>query len=163
MLMAQYTDKGANQIEPLTARSHLTLRHPLVQIEDYDEGNIRLGTITTEFLTYGTNIRHHSFVKFNQLDLSHLESIRYRIQAAGAGGNIEVRLDRMDGPLVSTLAIPAAVAGDTKKGWQEVTAPLQATNGKHDLFFVFTNAKETQRNLFNLDWLYFSNGLVYSP
>jgi cytochrome c len=156
LLMAQYTDKGANQIEPLSARSYLALRHPLVEIEDYDDGNIRLGTITTEFLTYGTNIRHNSFVKFNQLDLSHLESVRYRLQP-GVGGNIEVRLDRMDGPLVSTLAIPAAPAGDPKKGWKEVSAPLKPTSGKHDVFFVFTNAKETERNLFNIDWLFFSN------
>jgi cytochrome c len=156
LLMAQYTDQGANQIEPLSARSYLTLRHPLVQIEDFDEGNIRLGTITTEFLTYGTGIRHGSFVRFNQLDLTHLESIRYRV-LPGTGGRIEMRLDRVDGPLVSSLAIGAEPAADPKKGWKEMTAPLQSTKGKHDVFLVFVNEKELQRNLFGLDWLYFSN------
>jgi cytochrome c len=156
LLMAQYTDKGANQIEPLSARSYLTLRHPLVQIEDFDEGNIRLGTITTEFLTYGTGIRHRSYVRFNQLDLTHLESVRYRV-LPGAGGRIEMRLDGVDGPLVSSLSVGAEPAADPKKGWKEMTAPLQSTKGRHDVFLVFVNEKELQRNLFGLDWLYFSN------
>jgi cytochrome c len=155
LLMAQYTDKGANQIEPLTARSYLTLRHPLVQIEDFDQGTIRLGTVTTEFLTYGTGIRHGSFVKFNQLDLTQLGSVRYRVMPA-TGGRIEVRLDQVDGPLVSTLAIGTGPGTDVKNGWQEMAAPLQSTTGKHDVFLVFVNEKEAQRNLFNLDWLYFS-------
>ncbi|MGV3502165.1 MAG: PQQ-dependent sugar dehydrogenase [Adhaeribacter sp.] len=155
LLMAHYTDKGANQIEPLAARSYLTLRNPLVQIEDFDEGNIRLGTITTEALTYGTNVRHRSYVRFNQVDLSHLESVRYRVLPA-AGGQIEMRLGRPDGPLISTLAIGSGTTTDLKKDWKEMSAPLQPTRGKHDLFLVFTNEKETQRNLFMIDWMYFT-------
>ena len=155
LLMAHYTDKGANQVEPLAARSYLTLRNPLVQIEDFDEGNIRLGTITTEALTYGTNVRHRSYVRFNQVDLSHLESVRYRVLPA-AGGQIEMRLDAVDGPLVSTLAVGPGATADMKKDWKEMSAPLQPTRGKHDVFLVFSNEKEQQRNLFYIDWLYFT-------
>ena len=157
LLVAQYTDKGANQMDPLSGRSHLVLRNPLVQIEDHDEGNVHLGTITTEFLTFASGIRHGSFVKFNQLDLSHIAEIRYRLQQNGAGGNIEVRLNSQDGPLISSLSIAAGREEDLKKGWKEVSAPLKETKGVHDVFFVFTNKKVPEAPLFNIDWLYFSH------
>jgi cytochrome c len=125
-----------------------------VQIEDFDEGNVRLGTITTEFLTYATNIRHISFVMFKQLDLAQIKNLKYRVQTSGIGGNIEVRLGQPDGKLVSTVAIPA---GKTKE-WQEITAPLSGPEkGLHTLYFIFTNPEGQQQNLFNLDWIYFDN------
>jgi cytochrome c len=158
LLVASYTDQGANQIEPLYTRDHLTLRNPLVQIEDFDEGNVRLGTVTTVFMTYATGIRPGSFVRFNQLDLTGVKELRYRVQAQGQGGNIEVRLGSADGPLVSTVAIPAGSVADPKDGWKGVAAPLKETQGQHDLYFVFANPAGEQKNLFNLDWVYFSNG-----
>lgn len=156
LLMASYTDQGAHGIEPLTARTHLTLRHPLVQIEDYDEGNVRMGTITTEFLTFATGITHGKFVKFNQLDMSHVKRVRYRVQSQGIGGNIEVRLDKPDGQLISTVKVPAGKVDNLKNGWKEITAPLQEeVTGIHDIYFVFTNTQGQQQYLFNLDWVFF--------
>jgi cytochrome c len=158
LLMASYTDKGANQIEPLSARAYIALRSPLVQIEDYDEGNVRLGTITTEFLTFATGIHHQSFVKFDQLDLSHVKHLKYRLQSQGIGGNIEVRLDAKDGKLIGTLKVPAGKVENLKDGWKEVMAPLKENvTGMHDVYFVFIHPQARQKNLFNMDWLYFSN------
>ncbi|WP_237586769.1 PQQ-dependent sugar dehydrogenase [Pontibacter russatus] len=156
LLTASYTDKGANGIEPLSTRSHISLRHPLVQLEDYDSGDVALGTVTTEFLTYGS-ARHGNYAKFSQLDLTHLKRIKYRVQQQGASGQIEVRLDSLNGPLVSTVPIPAGKAADAKKEWTEVTAPLKETKGKHDVFLVFTNKQAPQATLFHIDWLYFLN------
>lgn len=155
LLLANYTDKGANGIEPLSARGHITLRNPLVQLEDYDSGDVTLGTVTTEFLTYAS-AKHGNSVKFNQLDLTHLKRIKYRVQKQGAGGHIEVRLNSVDGPLVSSLPIPAGKAADAKKEWAEVVAPLKETKGKHDVFLIFSNKQAPQANLFHIDWLYFS-------
>jgi cytochrome c len=158
LLMADYTDKGANGIEPLSARKYVALRNPLVQIEDFDEGNVRLGTMTTLFMTYATGIRHGSYVKFNQLDLTHISGLKYRLQGHGAGGNIEVHLDKPDGPLISTVAIASGKVDDPKTGWKEVTAPVkEKVIGIHDVYFVFTNSGEQKQSLFNLDWIYFAN------
>jgi cytochrome c len=139
LLVASYTDKGANQVEPLYTRDHLTLRNPLVQIEDFDEGNVRLGTVTTLFMTYATSIRPGSFVRFNQLDLTGVKALRYRVQSQGQGGTIELRLGSREGPLVSTVAIPAGSVANPKDGWKEVVAPLKQNGGVHDLYFVFTH------------------------
>jgi cytochrome c len=159
LLMASYTDKGANGIEPLDARAHIALRNPLVQVEDFDEGNVRLGTITTEFLTFATGIHHKSFVKFEQIDLSHVKQFRYRLQSHGVGGSIEVRLGAVEGNLISTLQVPAGKSENLKSGWKEVNTRLtEEVSGIHDVYFVFTNPRSRKQNLFNVDWIYFGNG-----
>lgn len=158
LLMASYTDKGANGIEPLHAQEYIALRNPLVQIEDFDEGNVRLGTITTEFLTYATAIYDGYFVRFNDLDLSHVKTLAYRIQQRGIGGNIEVRLNSREGRLVSTLHIPAGKNQSQQQGWKEFRTKLnEDVNGIHDVYFVFTGSEGGKKNLFNIDWIYFAS------
>ena len=154
LLLASYTDKGANGIEPLYTQNHIALRNPLIQIEDFDEGDVRLGTVTTEFLTFATGIRNGSFVKFNDLDLTHVTQIKYRVLEQGTGGNIEVRLDSREGKLIGTLNIPAGKVQDVKTGWKEVRGKLsEKVSGKHDVYFVFANEKAEKGNLFNVDWM----------
>lgn len=154
LLNAGYTDRGGNGIEPIHSRDYIALRNPLVQAEDFDEGNVRLGTITTVFLTYATSIGHNSFIRFNKIDLSHVKQLKYRVQPQ-VGGKIELRLGRMNGPIVSTLNIPSKPSGG-QTSWKEYFANLNETNGVQDLYFVFTNA-EGKKGLFDLDWIYFSN------
>lgn len=154
LLNASYTDQGANGIESIQSRDYIALRNPLVQAEDFDEGNVRLGTITTVFLTYATGIGHNSFIRFNKIDLSHVRQLKYRIQAQ-SGGKVELRLGRMDGPLVSSLNIPPKPSG-VPASWKEYITGLNETAGVHDLYFVFTDT-EGKKGLFGLDWIYFSN------
>jgi cytochrome c len=154
LLVAEYTDKGTNGIEPLSAQSHIALRHPLMQVEDYDGGNISLRTVTTEFLTYA-RISNGHLLKFDALDLTDVGAIKYRIQKQGVGGKIEVRIDRIDGPVIGTLQVPAGRSANIKD-WIELQSPIKPTRGKHDLFFLFINQKARQP-LFNLDWVYFSH------
>jgi cytochrome c len=130
----------------------------LIQIEDYDEGNVRMGTITTVFLTFATGIHQNSFVKFNDVDLTHVKQLRYRVQSQGIGGSIEVRLDKMDGPVISTLKIPAGRVDDLKNGWKDMNSKLSApVSGNHDVYFVFTHPEGKRGNLFHVDWIYFGN------
>lgn len=158
VLLAGYTDKGANGIEPLTTRKHLVLRHPQMQMEDNDQGNVGvvIATENTGFISYISNIRHNSYVMFRQLDLTQVDQIRYRLQAHGAGGRIELHLDSLRGPVVSTLTVPAGSVQDLKIGWQDAVAPVQLTKGLHDLYFVFTNPEAQRKALFHIDWVYFN-------
>lgn len=155
LLNASYTDQGANGIEPLQSRDYITLRNPFVQAEDFDEGNVRIATITTAFYAYARGINHNSYIRFNKIDLTHVKQLKYRIQPQ-TGGKIEVRSDKADGPLISSVSIPAGTAADPA-AWEEITAPLNETRGIHDLYFVFTDPAEKKKNLFNVDWIYFSD------
>lgn len=156
LLNATYRDLGANGIEPLDGRAHISLRNPFVQADDFDEGNVRIATITTEFMAYVTGLVNQSYINFKDIDLSGVKRLKYRVQLSGTGGNIELRLDRKDGPVISTVAVPAGNAVDVKEGWKEIEAEVSATRGKHNLYFVFV-APGTNQNIFNLDWIYFSN------
>jgi cytochrome c len=154
LLNASYIDQGANGIDPLPGRSHITLRNPFVQAEDFDEGNVRVATVTSiELYAYVSGINHNSYMMFRQIDLSKIKQLKYRIQAQ-SGGKIQIHLGKADGPVISTLNVPAS-SGTAK--WVEMPAPVEATAGIHDLYFVFTDPAGNKSNLFNIDWVYFSN------
>ncbi len=154
LLNASYTDRGANGIESIQSRDYITLRNPFVQAEDFDEGNVRLGTITTEFLTYASSINHNSFIRFNSIDLSNVKQLKYRVRAQ-SGGLIEVRFGNKNGPLLSSIKIPGRVEGAQAR-WVEIKADLKETKGLQNIYFVFID-EEGKKNLFDIDWIYFSN------
>lgn len=154
LIMAEYKDNGANNIEPLTGKQFYILRNPLVQIEDFDSGNLRIGTITTAFISYART-KHKGYTKFNRLDLAHVSKLKYRIQSNGPGGMIELHLDSISGPLVSSVTIPPGEVKNLKTNWKDIIAPVKKMPGIHDLYFVFVNPAEPQKNLFNIDWIYF--------
>jgi len=158
VLLANYQDKGANGIEPLSARAQLVLRHPKIEVEDFDGGNVWvvIATEMTGFISYARNIYANRFVKFNQLDLTHIKSITFRLLEMGVGGTIEVRLDQPDGPRVGLLEVPAGKSTDFTTGWKDAVASLKPTTGVHDVYFVFKNPTHERRELFFVDWLYFN-------
>ncbi|SKA34039.1 cytochrome c [Chitinophaga eiseniae] len=158
LLMATYTDKGANNIEPITGREYIMLKNPRVQAEDFDEGNVSLITITTANLAY-TAVRNNSYMRFNRLYMDGVKSLQFNVQEQGIGGVLEIRLDKQDGPLAGQVAIKAgnAAAAGRTAGWKTVTAAVQPVTGQHDLYFVFKSADGKDGYLFNIDWIHFSN------
>ncbi|NLU92097.1 PQQ-dependent sugar dehydrogenase [Chitinophaga sp. Ak27] len=156
LLMATYTDKGANGIAPITTRDHIMLRDPLLQIEDADEAKVFLTTQTTLALSYGLPY-HNNFVRFNHLYLDGIQSVQYNIQEQGMGGVIEMRLDKPDGALISQLTIAPGKAPDAKTGWKVVAAPVKPVTGLHDIYCLFKSTDGKEGHLFNIDWLKFSN------
>jgi len=157
LLSARYTDGGANGIEPLTGHDHVMLRNPLVQAEDFDEGNVRIATVTTAFMSYVYDIRDGRYLLFRDIDLTQVRRIGYRAQASGVGGTIELRLDATDGPVVSRVEIPAGNFSGAENGWKEISAAVSGGEGVHDLYVVFANKEATDKALFSLDWLKFYN------
>ena len=152
MLNATYRDRGANGIDELQSRDYILLKNPLVQVEEFDEGNLRIGTITTQALSYALGIVDGKYMIFNAIDLSHVKNLTYRIQPNGAGGTIELRTGSMDGEVLSSLQIPAASGDISKIGWKEFSAPLKDSQGQQDLYFVF---KGGDQGFFNMDWIRF--------
>ncbi|GAB3169393.1 PQQ-dependent sugar dehydrogenase [Telluribacter humicola] len=158
VLMANYEDKGANGIEPLTARTHMVLRNSKVEFEDYEGGNVGvvIATEMTGFISYIRRVTPGRYVSFNKIDLTHIKSITYRLLEEGTGGTLEVRLGKVDGPLVSTLTVPAGKAPDYTKGWKDIVAPVKPTQGVHDLYYVFRNESGGEKEMFFLDWMQFN-------
>ncbi len=68
------------------------------------------------------------------------------VASATDGGNLEIHLDSVTGPLVGTCAVSGTGGGQT---WVTTTCEVDGAAGVHDLFFVFTGDGE---NLLNFDW-----------
>ena len=152
VLMAEYTDKGGpGSIAPITTRVFNLWQSRKVEAELFDEGNVNIATITTLNLSYIRNVKNRSFIHFEDIDLTGISSLRYRIRSNGAGGQIRMHLDGIEGPCISEIAINA---GQDDK-WEELSASVKDTKGVHDLYFVFTNKEANQSELFQVDWISF--------
>lgn len=155
LLSARYTDRGGSGMPPLTGQDHILLRYPLLQAEDFDEGTVQIATITTAFLSYVYGIYDGGYVCFKGIDLTHVRRIGCRVQPAGGGGVIELRLGSPTGPMISQVMVPAGTFKEIKDGWQEIVAPVSGDGGVHDLYFVFSGPAD--RGLYHLDWIKFYN------
>ncbi|WP_285544446.1 PQQ-dependent sugar dehydrogenase [Dyadobacter frigoris] len=156
VLLGSYIDKGANGIEPLQASDQIVLRSPVIQMEDYDEGNVgvTIATQNTGFVSYISNITNGKFVRFNQIDLNGIGQIDFRVQREGQGGTIEVRLDDPQGPVVGSVEVEAGKVKDPKSEWEQRIAILSPEKGMHDLYIVFKNPT-SQWGLFHVDLMKF--------
>jgi cytochrome c len=158
VLFASYSDKGANGIGPLKTASHIVLRNPLIQMEDYQEGNVGvvIATQNTGFVSYIANITDGKYTRFGDIDLNHIKQIRLRVQQSGAGGAIELRQGAKDGPIIGKVEIAGGRVADPKTDWIEVLLPVTGAKGMQDIFLVFKNEK-MKGPLFFIDWMYFEN------
>jgi len=66
---------------------------------------------------------------------SFIASVAGQSKSGSKGGGIELRLDRVDGPLVGTLPVE-----DSGGQWKTETIPVSGVTGTRDLFFVFRDS-----------------------
>jgi cytochrome c len=156
VLQATYTDAGNKEIEPLTTNRHVVLRSPQIEMEDYSEGNVGIviATLNTGYYSYISNIRNGKYARYDDIDLSHIKSVRLNIQEHGAGGTISVRTGSKDGPEIGSLKVAGGTLADLKTGWKEMEINLKPTSGNHPVYFVFLNP-ESNKTLFHIDKMYF--------
>lgn len=65
------------------------------------------------------------------------------------GGKIEVRVDKLDGPVIATINVDSSREAGY---WKSFSAPVDDVNGVHDVYFIFKGDKD----LFNFDWWKFN-------
>jgi cytochrome c len=163
---ATYTDDGGTgSAGPLTGRAIEQLQPKRKQAE-YHTGTGRVpGGVgggdpgvgreaTTDPAGGGQNIGFIEDGDWWSLDpasLTGIESIRFRVASAAAGGRIEIRADAADGPLVGTVDVPGTGGWQT---WADVTAPVTGTNAG-SLYFVARDPAAGNGSLFNVNWMDF--------
>lgn len=81
-------------------------------------------------------------------------SFQARVSSATSGGNIEVRLDSITGPLVGTCPVAGTGGWQT---WTDVKCNVSGVSGKHDLYLKFTGGSGY---LFNINWFTFGTGSI---
>jgi len=128
-LVATYTDEGAEGAEPLTGTDVVTLRRAKVLTihTDAAAGFPRFGN------RYSPG-KHKAHFLLKNIDLTGITGFTYEYASNGVSGEIEVRLDSYQGPVISRTAYTST------GGWNKyvpLTGRLdQPLTGKHDLYFL---------------------------
>lgn len=155
-LEANYADRGAGVAPPLNASATLILRPRRMEAElaDAISGPQILSAGSASGGKFIGAINSGHFLRFGDITFDKVSRIGLRIASAGAGGSIELRLDKPDGPLLAT--VPVEVNGQWEKFYdREVDLP--ATQGRHDLIVRFTHPGNAS-GLMNLDSVHFQTG-----
>lgn len=146
---ARYTDKGgAGGANPLTG-SETTLVFPkLRQAEFFDTKSAGATLAPGRDAAGGGQVivgKGGAWIEFDPVSFHRIKKLALRVQAANAGGTIELRKGSAAGPLVKTVPIPAT--GST--AYQDVVVDMTDVSAETmELFFVFTGANDIKLNFF---------------
>ncbi len=126
-----------------------------IEAESYnDQSGIQTETCTEGGENVGY-IENGDYAVYNNIDFGNgAESFKARAASATSGGNIEIRLDSVTGPVVGTCSVTGT--GDWQT-WTDATCSVSGVSGKHDLYLKFTGGSGY---LFNLNWWKFTSGGV---
>ncbi len=106
---------------------------------------------------YITKIHNNDYIKVRCLDFGDMGADFFTASVSSRGeASIEIHLDKQDGELIGTLKVE-----NTNGAWRELECEVANTIGKHDIFFVFKGAANTE--LFNFDYWYFTSNSVIVP
>ena len=168
-----YTDGGgANGAGSLTSQEVIELRLRHTEAEYFaasgrlpgssSSGDAGVQLETTTDVNGGQNI---GFIEADDwwslapADLTNIDSVDFRVASDAVGGQIEIRTDSPDGPIVGTADVP-----DTG-GWQEwttVSADIAPGTTSDSIFFVAGSPTGATGSLFNVNWMEFDGEGVSS-
>lgn len=170
---ASYTDLGGpGGVPALTSIHQVSFQQRRQQVEYAAEES---GTNTAATSDAGGGQHRGSlsdgdWIALNgSYNLVNIDSLTFRVANASTavtpGGPlaaVEVRLDAVDGPVLTTAALTAT--GGTAD-WQSQTFPITDPGGLHRIYLVFRAVPggATGNNLFNLNWIEFGGQGISLP
>jgi hypothetical protein len=106
---------------------------------------------------YVTRTGDRTFIKVAGVDFGKAGASSFVASVANArpGSKIELRVDRIDGPVIGTLQLDGAASG---KEWREVSAPVSGATGTRDLYMLFKGGGEP--SLVDVDYWRFTRAPV---
>ncbi|NND09296.1 MAG: PKD domain-containing protein [Saprospiraceae bacterium] len=148
VLMATYTDRGADQASSLTGSAVLTLRHPKLSAASYDvieratRKEIKQKQADQLRISVGQVVMaaDNGWVGYFNYDLTEVAAITLLVASApniGEGGSIRLYLDSRHTDPIAEIEIPAML----EPGNKAYTIPI-ASSGIHNLYFTFDSDTE---------------------
>jgi hypothetical protein len=106
----------------------------------------------TKFL----NMRNNSSAKLSHVKLDSANSLVMEAVVKQEGGIWQIRLDKLDGPIIATHIFKKPQEG----GFQNYQIPIKPIEGVHDLYFTYSNPslKDSTQNGIGFNWFYFYRG-----
>jgi cytochrome c len=144
LVQATYTDKGGDNVGPITRSQVIALRSPIISAGTFDEKkNVsKMNIPGTGDIVIATE--DNSYIAFNDMDLTDIKAISVKTsfrKGGTAGGTTEIRVGSPTGQLLGAF--------DT---YGEMTAPTRVPlkkqlKGAQKLYFVFKNPKREGKPL----------------
>jgi cytochrome c len=160
-LTARYQDLGRESLPSLSGEATIELRPRLREAETADRIHrmSELGSHNAGNGKFLGAIDHGSYFLLQDVPLSAVSGLTFRVTSAGSGGDIVVHSGAIDGPVVARVTVD--VNGDWD-GWYLRTAPIAPTPDRSDLYFECVNPKNPG-GLMNIDWIRFEPLVRTSP
>ncbi|MEV4141367.1 ThuA domain-containing protein [Dactylosporangium sp. NPDC049742] len=168
VISASYTDKGGpGGIPALTTVYQTTIRQKKQELEfavDQSGTNTAATTDTGGGLQRGS-LGSGDWIAINgTVDLKNINSLTFRTSGgsgAAGTGSVEVRLDSVTGPVLTTVTIAPTANANT---FASQTFPITDPGGAHRIYLVFRPvAGGPTNNFFNLNWVEFGGQGVSAP
>jgi cytochrome c len=140
VLRASYTDNGANGLPGATTDRTLVLRAPTVVLATGELGDgVSKMQVPQMPVPMTMPARSGAWAKLKQIDLTGISEVVITATAPAqyaVGGKVEVHLDSDTGPLLGETPVLEKSANIAAPP-TPLRAPLKATTGMHDVYFVF--------------------------
>ncbi|MET7397777.1 ThuA domain-containing protein [Dactylosporangium sp. NPDC005572] len=168
VISASYTDLGgAGGIPALTTVDQATIRQKKQELEFAVDQS---GTNTAATTDAGGGLQRGSlgngdWIALNgTVNLQNINSLTFRTSGgsgAAGTGSVEVRLDAVDGPVLTTVTIAPTANATT---YASQTFPIADPGGAHRIYLVFRPVTGgPTNNFFNLNWVEFGGQGVSAP
>jgi PKD repeat protein/glucose/arabinose dehydrogenase len=163
IVSASYTDLGgAAGVPALTTVDQVSVRQKKQEVEFVVDQS---GTNTAPTADTGGGLQRGSlgngdWIALNgTIDLQNIDTMTFR--TSGGTGVVEVHLDAVDGPLLTTVTVAATANATT---YASQTFPVVDPGGAHRIHLVFRPAPGgPTNNFFNLNWVEFGGQGVSAP
>lgn len=152
LVQASYMDQGANGISPQRGSSQLLLRNPDLKAVSADRFD-HTAKANVEGLNFIRFTAKDSWIAFDQMDLSGIQTLDFLVNPAGIRGILEIRRDAPDGAL---LGQTGELTQGSREGYFSVQVPIEPVDEATDLYILLrTAAGVSIWNTFNLDRIRF--------
>ena len=167
ILIASYTDRGANGLPPAEIESVLILSAPTVEFESFSDVSSGVKSASgarypelglSEDVEFVLGVKNNSYIKFDTIDFTGITSLDCGMGAQFGmhiGGNITMRLDSLNGTVVGQTSISVSES-EHLSGYKIVTIPLIKSRGIHDLYFTFSNVEYPEEDIGFFDFMRFN-------
>jgi hypothetical protein len=99
-----------------------------------------------------------AFTVYEDVDLTNIDAVDYRYQSGAENAFIEMRIDKVDGELISNVETKCSEK-EVNSSWSRWTGytnssgKVKPTKGLHDVFLVYRKGKNFWTDLMHLDWM----------
>jgi len=134
---ASYNDNGIGNNNQLFGYATHIFRPPYIPVSDNSKQNNMRSFASGRHDSALVDGKHVEYLMFSSLDLTDVRSLTIHILDSidnWSGGSVEIRLNRTYGELIGSAEV---IMGNDTLASRNVTVPVRAKIGLHDLFVVF--------------------------